>query len=225
MDMIRDEVMQYVEIWNCHKIRKDRKRPNHVSGMPWWLYKHPPNGGIRYSRPIDANLSRELLEDCQHWGKNMLIFVQANADQISDPNEYLPATTLHWCQQKLKDLGYNLATLRTEDFAGGGRRTHVYAYHDLRLAILAHMRSGDLPLLEESERPEGGIAAAAERNGALYHLFWENREFRALVQDRGRVGEGFGGPELAIELGIADFFNIGDPEADDRGWSQRPLGT
>jgi hypothetical protein len=67
MDMIRDEVYSYVDLWNYHKIRRDRTRPNIVTGKPWWLYRHPQHGAENHARAVDQELCDELLSDCEHW--------------------------------------------------------------------------------------------------------------------------------------------------------------
>jgi len=79
------------------------------------------------------------------------------------------------------------------------------------------MWSGDLPLLKESKYLKNRITTAVEQNGALYYLFWENQEFRALVQDKERVSKDFDSPKLVIKLEIVDFFNISNPKANNKG--------
>jgi hypothetical protein len=70
---------------------------------------------------------------------------------ILDIDEYLPKETLHWCQQKLNELGY--ANLTTADAFPDGDRQHCTAYIALRECVKAHILSKEAPLLAESQPP------------------------------------------------------------------------
>jgi hypothetical protein len=70
MPIIRFAVASYVEVWNCHWIRRDRKRKNHVAGNPKFLYQHLEID--RYGQPVDVNLIAELDDDFTDWGKLFL---------------------------------------------------------------------------------------------------------------------------------------------------------
>ena len=55
MPLIREEIFNFVDSWNNHKIRKQRNRMNHPTGRPFMLYFHPPDGvenfGYTVARP------------------------------------------------------------------------------------------------------------------------------------------------------------------------------
>ena len=55
-----------------------------------------------------------------------------------------------------------------------GSRLHVHAYVQLRDLIRRHMRSGDMPLLEESEKPGSGYEWLENRGGYFSQLVVEN---------------------------------------------------
>ena len=44
MPLIREEISNFVDSWNNHKIRKQLNRINHPTGRPFLLYFHPPDG-------------------------------------------------------------------------------------------------------------------------------------------------------------------------------------
>jgi hypothetical protein len=67
MSIIRGAVDEFVEYWNSHKIRKQRDRPNSVSGKPVVLYKYQPNI-TRYGYDANATLIAELEADFTDWG-------------------------------------------------------------------------------------------------------------------------------------------------------------
>jgi hypothetical protein len=70
MPIIRFAVASYVGTWNCHRIRKDKKRKHHVHGIPQFLYEHAPVE--RYGLPVDPQLLAELEQDYIEWGEIFL---------------------------------------------------------------------------------------------------------------------------------------------------------
>jgi hypothetical protein len=221
MPRIRDEVFGYADLWNIHTIRADPTRQNHVSGKPFFLYRHPKQGAERYGQPVDINLCNRILEDCEYWGEihaffwsfsslRMLIFV--------DLNEYLPPVTLDWCRQALLSHGIDLNTLKLSDVgAGGDAPLHVYVYHTLRAAIYDHMHAAVLPVLAESVIPCGGYGAAIARGGALSEIFQSNLDFRAQVLQSGQTFQ-----PAVLPTPPEGFLYIGDNGLD-CGWSQEGL--
>jgi hypothetical protein len=67
MPIIRCAAEEFVEYWNSHRIRKQRDRPNSVSGKPVVLYKYRP-GLVRYGYKADDVLLSELTADFDDWG-------------------------------------------------------------------------------------------------------------------------------------------------------------
>jgi len=59
--IIRFTVASYIKVWNCHWIKRDSKRKNHVTGNPKFLYKHIEIE--RYGQSVDADLIEELDDD------------------------------------------------------------------------------------------------------------------------------------------------------------------
>ena len=52
--------MSYVQLWNTHSIRKQKDRPNAVTGKPAVLYYYTPDV-VRYGRPINESLVNEFV--------------------------------------------------------------------------------------------------------------------------------------------------------------------
>lgn len=72
MPLVRREIEGYTEVWNCHHIRKQKQRPNAVTGQPKVLYHWPPAGVTQYGRAVDQSLANEILSECKDWGKKSL---------------------------------------------------------------------------------------------------------------------------------------------------------
>jgi hypothetical protein len=53
MPILRTEIVNFVRLWNAHRIRKQRNRPNGVFGKPWMLYYHPEPPIEDYGLEID----------------------------------------------------------------------------------------------------------------------------------------------------------------------------
>jgi hypothetical protein len=70
---------------------------------------------------------------------------------ILDIDEYLTPETLHWCRQKLDELGFR--NLKIADAFPDGSRHHCTAYIALRECVKAHISSQEAPLLTESQPP------------------------------------------------------------------------
>jgi hypothetical protein len=68
MPIVREAVMAYVQLWNTHSIRKQKDRPNAITGKPAVLYYYTPDV-VQYGRPIDGSLVNELQADFGSWGK------------------------------------------------------------------------------------------------------------------------------------------------------------
>jgi len=144
MPVIRREAHGFCELWNVHKIRKQSKRPNAVTGKPFMLYYYPEKceglNIFNHGRPVDTKEIETLRAPYSDW----------------DVDEYLPTVTLTWIRAKLAELDVNLGSVRAENVLADGSRFHVDVYLRLRTLIRAHFASGDAPILNESPKPLGG---------------------------------------------------------------------
>lgn len=69
MPMIRTEIYSYVELWNVHRIRKQRNRPNSVAGKPYMLYHHPKEDVQDYGLPIKQEVLDVQRQSVHGFGK------------------------------------------------------------------------------------------------------------------------------------------------------------
>ena len=67
--IIDKEIQAYVADWNAHQIRKDSRRPNHITGRPYILYECPPDGTQDYLEPINYETINELKNFLDYFGK------------------------------------------------------------------------------------------------------------------------------------------------------------
>lgn len=68
--IIKAEAVAYTEIWNKHAIRKQKERPNIVSGKPIFNYYFSHTKGVlNCGRPINPEFVKDLQADTVHWGK------------------------------------------------------------------------------------------------------------------------------------------------------------
>jgi hypothetical protein len=66
-DVLRQELFDFVEAWNLHKIRLQKNRPHVVHGQPWMNYHYPDpskacNWGIRIDRTVLSELVQPLAD-------------------------------------------------------------------------------------------------------------------------------------------------------------------
>ena len=67
--MIREEVYEFVHLWNSHSIRYQRNRPYLPHGKPVVLYFTPPVGTPDYGVEPPRDVLRKLQETVSGWGK------------------------------------------------------------------------------------------------------------------------------------------------------------
>ena len=65
--ILRDEIATFVEIWNEHRIRAQKDRPNHVAGIPNELYTD--DATPRYGWTPDAQFLSQLGEAVADFGR------------------------------------------------------------------------------------------------------------------------------------------------------------
>jgi hypothetical protein len=73
MPIIRQEIQDYVRLWNVHKIRRQSNRPNCVTGQPMMLYNYPDSGVENFGLSVDEDLLEQLQNDVGSWGKTLLL--------------------------------------------------------------------------------------------------------------------------------------------------------
>ena len=70
MPIVRGELLQFVEMWNKHRIRLSRGRPNHVPGVPQLLYRYPArNGGEESGIAVPSDDLAAIEAELQGFGR------------------------------------------------------------------------------------------------------------------------------------------------------------
>ena len=151
--MIRDEFSAFVDLWNGHKIRVQKNRPNVVSGIPMDLYRteNVRNWGVYF-------------EDDDACGERVRTMLEPLEDV--DIDRFMTPATTEWCDQQLEVLGFD-GIIRT---AEGHDRPHLQFYIQLRELVRDHIRSGQEPQLELISVPEGGIERYVSTMSCLHTL-------------------------------------------------------
>ena len=125
-------------MWNAHSIRKQKSRPNAVTGKPYMLYHHPGPNVQDWGLSFNEDRLRTMKQDVQDW----------------DIDAYLPHETLQWCQNVLHSIGFNYSTAvlptdqdRTAPF--------LNIYLQFRARVQEHIQRGNSPQLSLLEPPIG----------------------------------------------------------------------
>ena len=139
--ILREEIYSYVNIWNSHKIRPQKNRPNVVVGRPYMLYFNPPSPTENWGTSYDADMLANLESHLPQW----------------DVTAYLPAETLAWCTARLEALGFDpyeakLKTLKERE------APFFQVYVQLRNQIITHIEHGEQPVLSLLPHPVGNWA-------------------------------------------------------------------
>ncbi|KAI1430451.1 hypothetical protein GGR50DRAFT_702102 [Xylaria sp. CBS 124048] len=99
MPIIRNEIAQFVQMWNGHRIRKQRTRQHVVPGIPYQLYNmpNPAQGYIDCRAPLDEEAWKGLMDAVERDG--------------TDLDEYLPAITIKICHDLTQPYAGRLSTM------------------------------------------------------------------------------------------------------------------
>lgn len=136
--VLREEIYSYVNIWNAHKIRPQRNRPNAVVGRPYMLYYNPPTGTENFGTPYDHEMHENLVSHLPPW----------------DVTAFLPVETYEWCENQLKLIGFNPYEARLQTL---NERESPFRdiYTQLRVQVVRHIHSGEQPILSLLPHPVG----------------------------------------------------------------------
>jgi hypothetical protein len=135
--MIRQEVADFTEMWNGHRIRPQKNREHLVAGIPMDLYN-----------------TSEVENWAVHLGpaaRDGLAQMMTAVDSI-DIDDLLDPITTDWCDQQLRDLQFDGQLDGELDH----KRPHLAIYLRLRDKIQVHLDCGASPVLSIPESPVGG---------------------------------------------------------------------
>jgi hypothetical protein len=144
MPIIRREIYGFVDLWNAHTIRRQASRPTVISGKPVVLYFHPPVPARNYGSEVPNDRLQRLMQTVEAY----------------EPNEYLPACTMQFCQNILDSHALDLQLCDdggldyTAVIGEPAVLVHRVAYIFLRDSLNHHLLAGgnELPM---SEIPRG----------------------------------------------------------------------
>lgn len=175
-DILRQELFDFVEAWNLHRIRLQKNRPHVVHGQPWMNYHYPdPEKACNWAIPID----RSVLEEVR----------RPLAD--IDISTCLEPETKEWCRGVLTEMGFDAVVLGSHQELDKLRPFKRF-YLGLRDKIIRHIESEQQPLLAYRKAPTGGVA----EYGALLARANQARE--------GELADGDPAEQPLVELGVED---------------------
>ncbi|EFZ04318.1 Uncharacterized protein MAA_01392 [Metarhizium robertsii ARSEF 23] len=141
-DVLRQELFDFIEAWNLHRIRLQKNRPHVVHGQPWMNYHYPdPIKACNWGIPIDQSALNEMARPLSN----------IDIDTCLEPE------TKEWCRRALTEMGY-------DEVVGGSHqdsdklRPFKRFYLGLRGRIAQHVESGRPPILAYRKAPTGGVA-------------------------------------------------------------------
>ncbi|KAL6405412.1 integrase core domain protein [Ilyonectria robusta] len=141
-DLLRQELFDFVEAWNLHKIRLQKNRPHVVHGQPWMNYHYPdPSKACNWGIPVDRTVLGDL----------------ARPLTGIDISTCLEPETKEWCRGVLNEMGYHNVVLG-DHHEPDKLRPFKRFYLALRDRIIRHIESGQRPALAYRRAPTGGVA-------------------------------------------------------------------
>ncbi|KAJ3454677.1 hypothetical protein MRS44_013277 [Fusarium solani] len=140
--VLRQELFDFVEAWNLHKIRLQKNRPHVVHGQPWMNYHYPdPDKACNWGIPIDRPVLGEMLRPLAG----------------IDISTCLEPETKEWCRGVLTEMGYDDVVLGNHQDPDKLRPFKRF-YLALRDRIIQHIESRQPPVLAYRRAPTGGVA-------------------------------------------------------------------
>lgn len=206
-DILRQELFDFVEAWNIHRIRLQKNRPHVVHGQPWMNYHYPdPQKACNWGIPID----RTVLTDMERPLSDI------------DINSCLEPETKNWCRQLLTEMDFDqvaLGSSRDPDKLRPFRRFYLA----LRDQIIRHIESGQQPVLSYRRAPTGGVAEYVRHPSAREPKPTNDRQEslleRAAQAREDELGDGDAAEQPIIETSVEDeqgddIEEISDDDAD-----------
>lgn len=135
--MIQNDVTKFGRLWNGHRIRKQKNRPDLRPGVPADLFMDPD---VRnFAVPLGER------------GREGLAIMTDNVEGI-EIDAFLDDETEDWCMGQLEEMGFSYTMRGIE----AHKQPHIQAYMGLRDRIREHVVSGASPQLAFSPSTTGG---------------------------------------------------------------------
>ena len=68
MPLTREEIFNFVDSWNNHKIRKERNRADHPTGRPFIMYFYLAAGIENFGYQVEASSLWGIKSHVDHYG-------------------------------------------------------------------------------------------------------------------------------------------------------------
>jgi hypothetical protein len=176
MPILRAELTAFASTHNAHRIRAQRNRLQHISGVFKELYRFGLQHGFNVDRKVLAVMQQTL--------------------SAYDFDAYLTIETMHWCEQQMQSL--NIVTPPVaSDFLLQRREVIPNWYRPLLFQIRAHVAAGLESLLQLAPRfddESGALTATRQRLQLL-----QQRGYDPSVSDGMNLNHLNGSRELELE--------------------------
>lgn len=142
--LLRQEIYVFAETHNQHTIRRDKRRPNHISGQP--------NAIFEKSAGLEDD---SMLRDGFQPSSSML---QSLQDMLSnfDPDRYITPAAQAWCEASLKVVGKDDPIVPTDFIQQVPHRDIRIPYWYQALCMLARSVASQNEQLQLVEKPTEG---------------------------------------------------------------------
>jgi hypothetical protein len=147
MPIIRQEVQQFVRMWNDHPIRKQRGLANHIPGIPNKLDDQRSSSGERFGFQLNQEILNELLHHTDDF----------HYDAYLEPN------TTAWLEQQLQDIFHqigNISRIESSDFRRGNTPI-IPNYYRILVSRTRQLEYLGLLQLASKPSPESGLGCSA----------------------------------------------------------------
>lgn len=155
MPILRTDFINFVQVWNAHRIRRQKGRPHVIHGRPWFLYFQPNLQTAQdFAQPVNPNQIQELLDLIQ---------------QDEDIDAFLPKDTFQVCQHIMESCSESLpktTKLNNTEYPA------FEAYQYLRIRLKRHIFENNQPSISLLDKPDSGIKWAKN--------VWSTLEFRLI---------------------------------------------
>ena len=163
MPILQDELKEFVDTWNFHKIRKQKNRPWVIHGKPWMNYYYPQQTehatGLDYGTRVEAQLLQETQQYVDRGpGKYHHGLPSFSNLWWTDISTHLPPHTQELCNRLIfESVGEDLSDVASsrEWLPQQETRRFDYRYRQLRDLLAPH--HDELELLPKPTKSSGLI--------------------------------------------------------------------
>jgi hypothetical protein len=155
MPIIRQQTAEFVDLWNIHRIRKQRDKLYLPTGKPWLNYYTPSDGVHDYDVAPNSERLKRLQRDVEEYGRSNKYNISSSMTNkvFLDLNEYLLIATINKCQELLEEGGYTVLITYAQH-TDEKSRIYEYAYIYLWSQLSHYVDYQMQPSLKLCTKPE-----------------------------------------------------------------------